>query len=344
MLACAKLTTADRFIRPKTPNITKKATTKSSLSKITNNLEGKRQCQLCISLHYTNKFLITSNQAKITNRAILHCKQTHNQYIIRCFICNTWDLHQKFISPHELLENLRIQGYSIHLREHIHPRSPADVKVFPAWSVHRVYIKCSLCRFQQSSKIDRMPETIEQELNLAVETLQSAIFGPKTNLELKCTTCYACVRNNNDLLRSPNNLHAKCPKFNCVTEGAIYALQCSECQKIYVGQTGRIPKTRIQEQLRDIKNVKENSSVSKNFHTHASKNRNFEVFILAFCKTKFEKLIKEDIWISILGSSYPTGMNQHSDGHYNTSHIVKFCFMHFQHDRRCTPLFETILL
>ena len=194
--------------------------------------------------------MITNNQAKITNRVILHCKKTYNQYIIRCFICNTWDLHQQFISPHELLKNLR----------------------------------------------------------------------------------------------SPNNLHTKCPKFNCVTEGTIYALQCSECQKIYVGQTGRILKTRIQEHLRDIKYVTENSSISKHFHTHESNNRNFEVFILEFCKNKFERLIKEDIWISILVSSYPTGMNQHSDGHYATSHIVKSCFMHFQHDRRCTPLFETILL
>ena len=118
-----------------------------------------------------------------------------------------------------------------------------------------------------------------------------------------------------DLLRSPNNLHAKCPKFNCVTEGTIHAPQCSEFQKIYVRQTGRILKTRLQEHLRDIKNVKENSSVSKHFHTHESNNRNFKVFIVEFCKNKFERLIKEDIWISILGSSHPKCMNQHSDGH-----------------------------
>ena len=139
------------------PKLQQKTTTTSSLHKQIYNLEDKR-CLRCVSLEYTSKFIMSKGCPKITNREIIHCHQKHNQYVIRCFLCNTWDQHKEFITPHNLIENFRKHGYSLNKEEHSHDRRPADIQIFPVWSVNYITIGCNKCNFKKWVKSTACPK------------------------------------------------------------------------------------------------------------------------------------------------------------------------------------------
>ena len=327
------------------PKLQQKPTTTSSLHKQIYNLEDKRRCLRCVSLEYTSKFIMSKGCRKITNREIIHCHQKHNQYVIRCFLCNTWDQHKEFITPHNLIENFRKHGYSLNKEEHSHDRRPADIQIFPVWSVNYITIGCNKCNFKKMGKIDRMPETIEEEITAATNSLKSAIFGTQTTVEgRKCNKCQACKKNGNQtIITSKQNFNAKIQKFNCKEEGIIYAIKCNTCSQLYIGQSGRNLTTRIGEHIRDITKQKSNSSVAAHFNKHAYAKLNFECQILEYEKDKFTRLIKEGIWIDLLKTTFPEGLNAPCEGHYKVSNISISNYRHFQHDKSCRPTINTTL-
>ena len=119
----------------------------------------------------------SSSIVHVINKQITSCKQLHNIYIIRCLICDTWDQHTEITTPHDLIQNLRIQGFSVSPDEHSHPRSSNDIMIYPVWSYHTATVRCTECKFCITTHISRMPTTIQQEIKASVTTIKLGIFS-----------------------------------------------------------------------------------------------------------------------------------------------------------------------
>ena len=103
----------------------------------------------------------------------------------------------------------------------------------------------------------------------------------------------------------------------CQSQNLIYAIQCTKCQKLYVGQTKRRFQTRMSEHFRSITQEDHQKSVGHHFSTSNKHSglSNVKTFILEFCSSapsdqnrpKRERLEKK--WQYRLHSHFPTGLN-----------------------------------
>jgi len=68
-------------------------------------------------------------------------------------------------------------------------------------------------------------------------------------------------------------------QFDCNSKDPIYIISCAECNKLYVGQTSRMLKERLNNHRSDIK-LNKNTAVSKHFNDigHALKDPNYPYF------------------------------------------------------------------
>ncbi|KAI8781018.1 E3 ubiquitin-protein ligase XIAP X8 [Biomphalaria glabrata] len=102
-------------------------------------------------------------------------------------------------------------------------------------------------------------------------------------------------------------------KFNCNSRGVIYAIICSRCQMVYIGNTGRTLKTRLQEHLRDIRNFA-TKPVSIHFNNpHHRGTTDLLVTAIQQCNDKNTRLQIENKLIYMSGTLQPNGINnQHT--------------------------------
>ena len=160
-----------------------------------------RTCVRCHMLALDRKFILHRGIVHVINKQITSCKQLHNIYIISCLICDTWDQHTELTTPHDLIQNLRIQGFSVSPDEHSHPLSLNDIMIYPVWSYHTATIRCTECKFCITTRITRMPTTIQQEIKASVTTIKLGIFSKDfIYTSCRCLTCQVCVRVENGLL------------------------------------------------------------------------------------------------------------------------------------------------
>ena len=98
---------------------------------------------------------------------------------------------------------------------------------------------------------------------------------------------------------------------NCTERDVIYGLTCTLGDKIvYVGETGRELRERMEEHLRDIR-LKKEKAVATHFNSNGHTANNFKVTKPEKVRgqSKSLRLIRESDWISKLNTKFPSGLN-----------------------------------
>ena len=117
---------------------------------------------------------------------------------------------------------------------------------------------------------------------------------------IKCTTTGRTYR-------GPENI-------NCRVNNVVYILTCNQCEKQYIGETGRPFIERWKEHLYDIK-VKRPYPVARHFNeNYAHKKATFHAKILSLINGTAERATqrrkyKESWWIRTFKSFQPEGIN-----------------------------------
>ena len=97
----------------------------------------------------------------------------------------------------------------------------------------------------------------------------------------------------------------------CTERDVIYGLTCTKCGKVvYVGETGRQLKDRVDEHLRDIR-LNRDKPVATHFNSNNHSIHNVQVSVLekVHGQSKSLRLIRENDWINRLNTKFPSGLN-----------------------------------
>ena len=96
---------------------------------------------------------------------------------------------------------------------------------------------------------------------------------------------------------------------NCKDQNLVYVLLCKKCEKtVYVGETERPLKERIDEHMRDIKYQKE-KPIMINFINNGVGDLEVAVVARTTGQSKNYRLIVDNKWIQQLETRVPTGCN-----------------------------------
>ena len=124
----------------------------------------------------------------------------------------------------------------------------------------------------------------------------------------RCQTCPLIIRDNKFTSNTtketfPIKFHA-----DCQTNNIIYLIQCQQCGIQYVGQSGNSLNTRMRSHVCDIKS-KTAKSVPEHFTT-VCKPEDLKVIIISLTNNDVNNRTREeDVWIGILATSHPFGLN-----------------------------------
>ena len=81
----------------------------------------------------------------------------------------------------------------------------------------------------------------------------------------RCNTCPHIVSRTS--VTGPKSSHRINDHFTCVTPNVIYCIQCTLCNQLYVGETGRRLGDRIRDHVRDIGTNDNTKPVSRHFNS-----------------------------------------------------------------------------
>jgi hypothetical protein len=99
-------------------------------------------------------------------------------------------------------------------------------------------------------------------------------------------------------------------RYNCNTEGVIYLITCTKCNKQYVGQTGRKVVERVKEHLYYIEKQKEATGTHFSSHNHSNSDLRIQVVEKVIPNTVNMRLEREEMWIRKLATKRPNGLNK----------------------------------
>ena len=98
--------------------------------------------------------------------------------------------------------------------------------------------------------------------------------------------------------------------FNCSSKDVIYIISCLKCNKLYVGQTARMIRDRLNNHRSDIK-LKRPTAISLHFNEPGHSVRDLKITPVAdingFCTSDRAKIEYE--FMTLLDSIYPAGLN-----------------------------------
>jgi hypothetical protein len=98
-------------------------------------------------------------------------------------------------------------------------------------------------------------------------------------------------------------------QVDCTTRNVVYGLRCSPCERmVYVGETERTVKERINEHLRDVRCCCD-KPINRHFENHAVADVQVVILSALFNETKQYRLLCEEKWIRLLGTAAPDGCN-----------------------------------
>jgi hypothetical protein len=92
----------------------------------------------------------------------------------------------------------------------------------------------------------------------------------------------------------------------------VYGIGCVKCDRVvYVGETGRELRERVDEHLRDIRLFYRDKPVASHFNTngHTAADVKVEVLERLYEQSKTLRVLKETQWIDRLDTRYPSGVN-----------------------------------
>ena len=98
--------------------------------------------------------------------------------------------------------------------------------------------------------------------------------------------------------------------FNCNTEGVVYLITCTKCNKQYVGQTGRKIVDRLKEHLYYIRKKKEATGCHFSAEGHSNSDLRVQIIEKVVPNTSNMRLEREDLWIRTLATKRPNGLNK----------------------------------
>ena len=125
----------------------------------------------------------------------------------------------------------------------------------------------------------------------------------------RCNTCPHIVSRTS--ITGPKSSHRITDHFDCLTPNVIYCIQCTACNHLYVGETGRRLADRIREHIRDIGLNDNTKPVSRHFNSANHNIHHLIVFGLCLISgTNVDRKSKEMRLIHSLGTQHPHGMNE----------------------------------
>ena len=137
--------------------------------------------------------------------------------------------------------------------------------------------------------------------------------------ENKCSKrdCRYCkILDKSGSIKNETRTFATKKEITCNSSNLIYCIECTKCDKKYVGQTKRKVKDRLREHIYGIKKNKE-SDISYHFNTNGHHGiRDMKVYILDFIhahpESKRARSLRNTIefgYIHKIGTNAPRGMN-----------------------------------
>ncbi|MCG8431493.1 MAG: GIY-YIG nuclease family protein [Candidatus Omnitrophica bacterium] len=165
---------------------------------------------------------------------------------------------------------------------------------------------------------DRMKEIFDKPPLLAFRrgrNLCDALVHAKTKKvvpPVKCVcTCDVCQRIIRDRIQDTGHKESfpVVGGVDCKTDNLVYALVCKKCDKtVYVGETGRTLRERLQEHLRDVRGGKE-KPINNHFHGHTHDEVQVAVLKTMDGDSRFHRLLWEERFIEHLRTVAPFGCN-----------------------------------
>ena len=138
----------------------------------------------------------------------------------------------------------------------------------------------------------------------------------------RCPTCpYANFTN------VFNNFHTSLSypilfHLSCDSSSVIYVIECSSCNKRYVGQTRRALRERIREHLRNINTTTSHSSPLYEHFRNACAPHNFTFFAISRHQNHRTRLAKEAAWIVALRTVHPVGLNTVTESESQPTNLI----------------------
>ena len=132
----------------------------------------------------------------------------------------------------------------------------------------------------------------------------------------RCVTCNHIL--NTDNISGPTGSFRINKTFTCTSEGVVYAITCLKCGELYIGETGRMLKTRFREHLSYIRTKKADNELSLHFNGPGHSIDDVAVSGLFFESETNRRRLMESKIITRLGTLAPQGLNRIDD--YNFRH------------------------
>ena len=99
--------------------------------------------------------------------------------------------------------------------------------------------------------------------------------------------------------------------FNCLTYNLVYVISCTQCTKLYIGETGRTLETRFKEHLADIRyNRDKPVAIHFNSHGHSIQHVRVKGLWLMSNSNPRDRKDMESHLIDKLGTRHPNGINE----------------------------------
>lgn len=139
---------------------------------------------------------------------------------------------------------------------------------------------------------------------------RQVLYIPRCNRILTCCHCPRFNKSGKITSHSTGRKYKIARKIFCNTTNVIYCLECSICQKQYVGQTKNKILIRINQHYNDIKHEAE-TPVARHWNLHTKSPPDFILHILQILHMdKLDNRLRwENIWMSRLYTQIPNGLN-----------------------------------
>ncbi|XP_063952133.1 uncharacterized protein LOC129255387 [Lytechinus pictus] len=123
----------------------------------------------------------------------------------------------------------------------------------------------------------------------------------------RCNTCPYVMRG--DVIQGPRRTWRVKASFKCTTRNVVYAIRCSRCSKLYIGETKRRLADRVTEHLRSIRLNTPGLPVATHFNQPGHFINDLQVCVAIPCDRETDRKLKEEKLIYSLGTLAPHGMN-----------------------------------
>ena len=110
-------------------------------------------------------------------------------------------------------------------------------------------------------------------------------------------------------IRGPKRILNVKGSHTCVSSNVIYAINCTRCEKFYIGEIRRRLADPFTEHLRSIKNNSPGQPDAAHFNSSEHSVLNARVSIIAICTNDTHRMTEEERLIYKLGTLEPRGMN-----------------------------------